>query len=121
MKATVAIVQTAPVFLDKTATIDKACRLIREAAEAGSGLIVFPEAFVAGYPDWVWVVPNNRKPLLASLYQRLLANAVTVPDEATKQLAETAAEAGINVVIGVNERNAEASGSSLFNTILFIG
>jgi nitrilase len=52
--ATAAAVQAAPLFLDRDATIDKAARLTMEAAAKGAGLVVFPEAFVPAYPDWVW-------------------------------------------------------------------
>ena len=54
---TVAAVQAAPVFLDRDATIDKACQLIAEAGQAGAKLIVFPEGFVPAYPLWVWYIP----------------------------------------------------------------
>jgi aliphatic nitrilase len=50
---TVAAVQATPVFLDREATVDKACRLIEEAAARDARLIVFPEVFVAGYPFWL--------------------------------------------------------------------
>ena len=42
----VAAVQATPVFLDREATIDKACELIAEASSEGARLIVFPEAFI---------------------------------------------------------------------------
>ena len=57
----IAAVQHAPVFLDRKATVDKACDLIAEAAKGGARLVLFPEAFVPGYPDWVWVVPRARR------------------------------------------------------------
>ena len=116
----IAAAQTSPIFLNKDKSIDKACKLIREASENGSRLIVFPEAFIAGYPDWVWLVPNSNTHLLNELYLELVKNALTIPDKMTDKLCKTARQAKINVVIGLNERNSESSNSSLFNTILFI-
>lgn len=52
-----AAVQTAPVFMDREATVTKACELITEAARGGARLVVFPEAFIPTYPDWVWHIP----------------------------------------------------------------
>jgi nitrilase len=115
----VAAVQHAPVFLDRDATIDKACALIAEAGRAGAKLVVFPEAFVPAYPDWVWVLPARERAALSGLYAELVANAVSVPSVATERLGQAAREAGAQVVIGVNERNAEASGTSLYNSLLF--
>ena len=50
----VAIIQQAPIFHDKGKTIQKVVALIEEAAESGAKLIVFPESFIPGYPDWIW-------------------------------------------------------------------
>lgn len=119
-KFKVAVVQDSPVFLDKAATIDKACELIAQASQKNALLAVFPEAFISGYPDWVWVLPPAQKNLINELYSRLLENAVTIPDQSTEQLCRAAKEAGIYIAIGVNERNAEASNASLYNTILYI-
>lgn len=47
-----AVVQAAPVFLDRDATVEKACRLIGAAGEGGAGIVVFPETFISGYPFW---------------------------------------------------------------------
>jgi nitrilase len=115
----VAAVQHAPVFLDRDATVHRACIFIAEAAYAGARLVVFPEAFVPAYPDWVWVLPARERAALSALYAELLANAVTVPGPATEQIGRAAREAGVQVVIGVNERNAEASGTTLYNSLLF--
>ncbi|UCC82011.1 MAG: carbon-nitrogen hydrolase family protein [Gemmatimonadota bacterium] len=117
----VAAVQAAPVFLDREATIDKACRLIAEAAAGGAKLAVFPECFIPTYPLWVWFIPPANTRALRELYTELLDNAVTIPSDATERLCAAARKAGIAVTIGMNERNSEASGSTLFNTTLCIG
>ena len=46
--------------------------------------------------------------------------AVTIPSDATDRLCEAAQQAGAYVAIGMNERNAEASSGSLYNTLLYI-
>ena len=112
--------QACPVYLDRDATIAKACRLIAEAGAAGAQLAVFPEAFVPGYPLWVWFIPAGHTHPLRELYAELLANAVTVPGDATERLCEAAGKAGVAVAIGINEVNAEASGTTLYNTLLYI-
>ncbi len=116
----IAAVQAAPVFMDRDATIDKACGLIAEAAKNGAKIIVFPEAFVPTFPDWVWVVPGGNGSLHAALYGELLDQSVTVPSAATEKLCRAAKANGVVVVIGVNERNADASGGSIYNTLLYI-
>ena len=47
---TVAVVQAAPILVDQRATVAKTIQLIREAAARGARLILFPEAFITGYP-----------------------------------------------------------------------
>ena len=61
----IAAVQAAPVFLDREATVSKARELIAEAGRSGARLIVFPEAFIPTYPDWVWRIPPGRHRVLA--------------------------------------------------------
>lgn len=117
----VAAAQISPFFLDKKKTVEKACDAIIEAGNEGARLIVFPEAFISGYPDWVWLIPNSKGAELNELYLKLVENAVTVPDDITEKLCKAAKKAKINVVIGIHERNRETSGASLFNSLLFIG
>ena len=117
----IAAVQASSVFLDLDATIEKACGLIREAADGGATLVVFPEAFVPGYPLWVWYIPSGQTHPLRALYSRLHRNSIAIPGPATKRLGEAAADCGVTVAIGVNEKNSEASDSTLYNTLLYLG
>ena len=116
----VAAAQLSPIFLNQEKTVEKACDAILEAAEKGAKLIVFPEAFISGYPDWVWLIPNSKAAQLNELYLKLVENSVSIPDSTTSKLCEAAKTANINVVIGLHERNSETSNASLFNSLLFI-
>ncbi len=115
-----AVVQAAPVFFDREATLDKACKLIKEASQNGARLIVFPEVFMPGYPDWIWNVPAGQISLNQELYGMLLEQSVSVPGESIERLCKAAKEANAYVVMGINERNCEASGGSLSNTLVYI-
>jgi nitrilase len=116
----IAAVQASPVFMDREATVVKACRLIAEAASNGARLVVFPETFIPTYPDWIWYVPAGQIALNQKLYGELLDQAVSIPSVTTERLCQAARDAGIHVSIGVNERNDNASGGSLFNTNILI-
>src|SRR5512138_301688 len=117
---TVAAVQAAPVFLDRDATIEKACDLIAEASRNGARLVAFPESYIPTYPDWIWAVPAGEDGLQGELYAELLDQSVTIPSDATDRLCRAARQAGAYVAIGMSERNAEASNASMYNTLLYI-
>jgi nitrilase len=119
-KIRVAAIQAAPVYLDIKASVDKACYLIEDAAKNGARMVLFPEVFLSGYPDWVWIVPNGKGTILNALYEELWENAVSIPDLSTEQLSRTAKKYGIMVAIGMHEKNTEKSGGSLYNSLLFI-
>lgn len=107
----VASVQASSVFLDREATVEKACRLTEEAARAGARVIVFPEAWIPGYPFWIFA----NKPISTSLFTALYQQAVIVPSPATGRLGEAARRAKAYLVIGVSER----AGRSLYNSMLY--
>lgn len=116
----VAAVQKPPVFLNKEKTIESACGFIKEAAKKGARLIVFPEAFISGYPDWVWTVPPSQRKQINELYLNFLESAVVIGEKSLEPLLKTAKENGVYVAMGINERNSEASNSSVFNTLVYI-
>src|SRR5947208_16866996 len=116
----VAAVQASPVFLDRAATVEKACSLIAEAGARGARLAVFPEGFIPAYPLWAWHIPAGETHALRELYAELLDQAVALHSEATGRLCAAAREAGVHVAVGINERNTEASGTTLYNSLLWI-
>jgi nitrilase len=116
----IAVVQAAPVVLNREATVSKACELIAEAGRSGARLVVFPEAFIPTYPDWVWRIPPGQHRVLADMYAELLEQSVEIPSPVTENLSQAARQEGVYVAMGLNERNAQASNASLYNTLLYI-
>jgi len=111
-----AAVQTSPVFLNREATVDKACELIQEASKNGAKLVAFPETFVPGYPYWILLDSPLRG---AELFCRLFKEAVEIPSPATDELCRAAKAADIYVIIGVNEKVSVNMGT-MWNTNLVI-
>src|SRR5574343_6312 len=106
-----AAVQIAPVIESATATGDKVCQAISDAAAKGAQIVVFPESFVPYYPYFSFVLPpvfQGREHLKLYYY------APTVPGPVTVAVAAQAKAHGIVVVLGINERDH----GSLYNTQL---
>ena len=84
----VAAVQATPVVLDAEASVEKACRLLGEAAEQGARLAVLPEAFVPLYPSGAWAHDAGAFSGWGRLWQRLWENSVDVPGPLCERIAE---------------------------------
>jgi aliphatic nitrilase len=113
------VVQAAPVFLDREATIAKASRFIEEAADLGAQVIAFPECYIPAYPHW-YSFYVMQHPFIIRFYRELFKNAVVVPSPATDQIGQAARKARAYVVMGINEKEANTYGT-LYNTFLFFG
>ena len=113
----VAVVQAGSILFDSAATLGKAERLIADAAAGGARLVLFPEAFIGGYPkgnDFGTRV-GGRTPEGRKTFRRYFEDAVDVPGPATARLGEAARAHGVWLVIGVIERG----GGTLYCTVLF--
>ncbi|MCC7080524.1 MAG: carbon-nitrogen hydrolase family protein [Burkholderiales bacterium] len=116
-KFTAAAAHAAPVFLDRAPTVDKACDIIREAAQHGAALVVFPEGYIPGFPVWAAL----RAPIHNhALFVKLAANALVLPGPELAKLCEAARRHHVFVSMGLSER-ADASVGCLWNTNLLIG
>jgi nitrilase len=112
-----AVVQAGSVPFDSQRSVEKACRLMAEAARQGVKLVVFPEAFISAYPKGLdfGARVGMRFPEGREDFRRYFESAIGVPSPATEILAGAARENSLLVVIGVIERD----GGTLYCTVLF--
>ncbi len=119
-----AIAQSAPVYLDKQASLAKALDLIQQAAKRGAQLIAFGETWLPGYPAWLDVCPGAalwESAPVKNVFARLRSNSIVVPGVEVNALSETARGLKIAIVIGVNERVDVGPGNgTLYNSLLTI-
>lgn len=102
-----AAIQAAPVFLDLDASIDKAVRLIAEAAANGAKLIAFPETWLPGYPWFVWL---DSPAWGMQFIQRYHDNSLVYGTPQAERIAQAAKKHNIVVVMGLSEKQ----GGSLY-------
>ena len=86
----VAAAHVAPVFLNTSPSVDKACSVIEEAAGHGARLIAFPEAFLPGFPVWAALEAPIRT---HELFKRLAASAVLIDGPELARIRQTDAPA----------------------------
>jgi aliphatic nitrilase len=106
-KVKVAAAHVAPVFLDKTATTEKAISVIKEAAAQGAKVIAFPETYIPAYPVWaaLWAPIHNH-----DLFEQLVENSVYVSGPEVSAIAAAARKYGVCVSMGINERGTVSNG-----------
>jgi len=112
-KYTVAAVQAAPIYLDLKKSTEKACGIIRDAAVKGAKLVAFPEAFLPGYP-W-WIFHGDPFEYGMKYWQEFYNNSVEIPSVTIKKLSDAAKENDIYLCISVTEKD----GGSLYLTQLW--
>jgi len=118
-----AVVQAAGKPFDTPAAVDNVCSLTREAAARGARLVLFPEAYVGGYP-WglaFGTAVGGRSDAGRRTWERYWRGAIDVPGPETARLGDAAREAGAYLCVGVIERDAKYSGGTLFCTLLYFG
>ncbi|XP_050222236.1 bifunctional nitrilase/nitrile hydratase NIT4B-like [Mercurialis annua] len=113
----VTIVQASTVFYDTPATLDKADKLIGEAAANGAKLVLFPEGFVGGYPwgSTFGASMKDRRTKGGDEFKKYHASAIPVPGPEVDRLAAMAGKHKVYLVMGVIERD----GYTLYCTVLF--
>jgi nitrilase len=114
-----AAVQAASVFLDREASTEKACALIREAGRNGARVIAFPEGFIPAHPVWFHFHSATGR-VGTRLSVELFKNAVEIPGPEIEALQAAARDANAYCVVGVCEKMPGTLGT-MFNTQVFLG
>lgn len=112
-----AAAHAAPIWLDATATAEKAACWIDEAAGNGAELVVFPESFIPGFPLWAALHAPIRT---HEHFKRFAAASIFADGPEIARIRQAAARAQVFVSLGFSERNP-ASVGGLWNSNLLIG
>lgn len=100
-KFKVAAVQAAPCFLDLEAGVAKAVKYIEMAAKAGAELVVFPETWLPGYPNHIWLGPVAWSMQFVGRY---FDSSIVAGGPEDKAIAAAARKNNIQVSMGLSER-----------------
>lgn len=119
MKLIAAVAQTATVMFDTPATIARAEALMQEAAARGAQVLVFPEAFIGGYPKGAdfHIFIGARTPEGREDFKKYYDAAVTLDGPEIAQLAQAAGQYQLHVCVGIIERD----GGTLYCTAVYLG
>ncbi|MEN5299303.1 carbon-nitrogen hydrolase family protein [Brucella sp. TWI559] len=102
-----AVVQAAPVLFNTSKTVAKLAELTREAAGRGAELVVFPEAFVGGYPKGLdfGARLGLRSAEGREEFRRYFESAIDIPGPEASRIGEIARDNGVHLVVGIIERD----------------
>ncbi len=115
--ARVAVVQAGSALFDTPRTLERMQALCERAQGERLGLVVFPEAYVGGYPKGLdfGARLGTRSPAGRDDFLRYWESAIDVPGPETARMGEFAAAMGSAMVVGVIERDA----ATLYCSALF--
>lgn len=114
-----AVIQAGSILFHRDRTLEKASELTSQAAAQGAQLVVFPEAFIGGYPkgfDFGARI-GTRTDEGREQFRLYYEGAMEVPGPACNALGAIAADSGVHLVMGVIERE----GGTLYCSVLFFG
>ena len=119
----VAVVQAPGRPFQKDAAVDVVVQETAAAANEGAELVLFPEAYVGGYP-WglaFGTAVGGRSEAGRRTWERYWASAIEVSGPEVERMGNAAREAGVHLCVGVVERGTTCGGGTLFCTLLYIG
>ncbi len=116
---TAAVVQASTVLFDTAATVERAVDLMAQAAGRGAKVVVFPEAFIGGYPKGAdfHIYLGGRTAEGRADFQRYFDAAVSMDGPEIAALAQAAGQWDLHACVGIIERD----GGTLYCTAVYLG
>lgn len=118
----IAMAQIAPVWLDKSGTLNKIKESIIDAAKDDAELIVFGEALLPGYPFWLaltggaeWNTKINK-----TLHAHYVSNSICIENGELDEVCQLAKDRKIAVYLGIMERPLDRGGHSIYASLVYI-
>ncbi|WP_372340489.1 carbon-nitrogen hydrolase family protein [Parvularcula sp. IMCC14364] len=118
----VALAQISPVWLDRSATLQKIMGCVSQAADEGADLVTFGEALLPGYPFWVERTGGARfnDERQKNFYALYLDQGVVIERGDLAPLCDLARQKKIAVYLGIMERAPDRGGHTLYASIVYI-
>ena len=121
-KVKIAVVQSAPAYLDIEASMVKLHGLLKEAADQEADLVCFGETWFTGYPAWIDYCDEyakwDYKPT-KEVFARTYQNSLDIQGNEVKQISEWIKDFGLTVVMGINEKVSSGPGNgTIYNSLI---
>lgn len=119
---TVALAQIEPVWLSRSATLEKVADTIVKAGSEGAGLCVFGEALVPGYPFWVDRTGGAQfeSAVQQAWYDQYLDQGVIIERGDLEGVQAAAKSTSCATYLGVMERAPDRSGTTLYCSLVYV-
>ncbi len=118
----VGLAQIAPVWLNKTATLEKVENTVIEASKQHCELIVFGEALVPGYPFWLALTGGAEwnKKVNKELHAHYVSNSICIEKGELSTICHLAKQYNIAIYLGIMERPLDRGGHSIYASLVYI-
>ncbi|PHN92939.1 carbon-nitrogen hydrolase [Maribacter sp. 6B07] len=114
--------QIAPVWLNKSATVDRIKEYIIKAAKDNCELIVFGEALLPGYPFWVSMTDGAKfdSKVQKEIHAHYIKNSVQIEARELDDICALAKQHKIAIYLGLMERAKNRGGHSIYCSLAYI-
>ncbi|CAM1342815.1 carbon-nitrogen hydrolase family protein [Tenacibaculum amylolyticum] len=118
----IGMAQIAPVWLDKTQTIEKVKSYIVQAGNENCNLVVFGEGLLPGYPFWLSITNGSEfnSSIQKEIHAHYINNAIQIESGELDGICQLAKEHQIAIYLGIIERAKNRGGHSLYCSLVYI-